>query len=133
MPTCRQDQVSWMAFSPRQAQHGESGQDTSTSPLVVSNRFAALDTSDSGLGPQAIAPQVPEQVLVLPLSHRRPTDSSVPCTPQTVHRGTVNVGTWNVRGLKVQKHVHKPVDVSLTLTSKDITVCAIKRPGWTPQ
>jgi hypothetical protein len=37
--------------------------DTSTSPLSV-NRFAALDTSDSGLGPQAIAPQVPEQVLV---------------------------------------------------------------------
>jgi hypothetical protein len=31
-----------------------------------------------------------------------------------------------VRGLKVQKHVHKPVDVSLTLTSKDITVCAIQ-------
>jgi hypothetical protein len=37
-----------------------------------------------------------------------------------------------VRGLKVQKHVHKPVDVSLTLTSKDITVCAIQESGWTP-
>jgi hypothetical protein len=35
--------------------------DTSTSPLVVSN---LRGTNDSGLGPQAIAPQVPEQVLV---------------------------------------------------------------------
>jgi hypothetical protein len=43
---------------------------------VVSNRFAALDTSDSGLGPQAIASQVPEQVLVPPLSHRRPTPTA---------------------------------------------------------
>jgi hypothetical protein len=43
---------------------------------------------------------------------------------QTVPPGTVNVGTWNVRGLKVQKHVHKPVDD--ILTSKDITVCAIQ-------
>jgi hypothetical protein len=40
--------VSWMAFSPgRQAQHGESG-GTSTSPLAVSDSFAALGTSDSG-------------------------------------------------------------------------------------
>jgi hypothetical protein len=80
--SCRlavQDQVSWMAFSRRQAQHG--AKDTSTSPLVVSNRFAALDTSDSGLGPQAIAPQVPEQVLVpATVPSQTHTDSSVPCT-----------------------------------------------------
>jgi hypothetical protein len=37
-----------------------------------------------------------------------------------------------VRGLKVQKHVHKPVDVR-TLTSKDITVCAIKETWLDPQ
>jgi hypothetical protein len=131
MPTCRPGSSVLDGLQPgRQAQHGESGQDTSTSPLVVSNRFAALDTSDSGLGPQAIT-QVPEQVLVpATVPSQTHTDSLVPCTTQTVHRGTVNVGTWNVRG-KVQKHVHKPVDVSLTLTSKDITVCAIKRPGWT--
>jgi hypothetical protein len=36
-----------------------------------------------------------------------------------------------VRGL-AEQNVHKPVDVSLTLTSKDITVCAIQEPGWTP-
>jgi hypothetical protein len=127
--SCRlavQDQVSWMAFSP------ETSATRRKWPghihRAASVRFAALDTSDSGLGPQAIAPQVPEQVLVpATVPSQTHTDSSVPCTPQTVHRGTVNVGTWNVRGLKVQKHVHKPVDVSLTLTSKDITVCAIKR------
>jgi hypothetical protein len=45
------------------AQHGESGQGHIHIAASV-NRFAALDTSDSGLGPQAIAPQVPEQVLV---------------------------------------------------------------------
>jgi hypothetical protein len=67
------------------------------------------------------SPQVPEQVLVpATVPSQTHTDSST-LYPQTVHRGTVNVGTWNVRGLKVQKHVHKPVDVSLTLTSKDIT------------
>jgi hypothetical protein len=36
-----------------------------------------------------------------------------------------------VRGLR-QKHVHKPVDVSLTLTSKDITVCAIQETWLDP-
>jgi hypothetical protein len=36
-----------------------------------------------------------------------------------------------VRGLKVQR-VHKPVDVSLTLTSKDITVCAIQETWLDP-
>jgi hypothetical protein len=64
--SCRlavQDQVSWMAFSPGDKRNTKVAKDTSTSPLSV-NRFAALDTSDSGLGPQAIAPQVPEQVLV---------------------------------------------------------------------
>jgi hypothetical protein len=48
----------------RQAQHGESGQGHIHIAASSVNRFAALDTSDSGLGPQAIAPQVPEQVLV---------------------------------------------------------------------
>jgi hypothetical protein len=132
MPTCRPGSSVLDGLQPgRQAQHGESGQDTSTSPLVVSNRFAALDTSDSGLGPQAIA-QVPEQVLVpatVPSQTHRQLSTLY---PQTVHRGTVNVGTWNVRGLKVQKHVHKPVDVSLTLTSKDITVCAIQETWLDP-
>jgi hypothetical protein len=118
-----------MAFSPGDKQHGESGQDTSTSPLVVSNRFAALDTSDSGLGPQAIAPQVPEQVLV-PATVPSQTHRQLPCTTQTVHRGTVNVGTWNVRGLKVQKHVHKPVDVSFLLAKTSLS--ALSRSGWTP-
>jgi hypothetical protein len=113
--SCRlavQDQVSWMAFSPGDKRNtAKVAKDTSTSPLSV-NRFAALDTSDSGLGPQAIAPQVPEQVLVpatVPSQTHRQLSTLY---PQTVHRGTVNVGTWNVRGLKVQKHVHKPVDVS---------------------
>jgi hypothetical protein len=113
--SCRlavQDQVSWMAFSPGDKRNtAKVAKDTSTSPLVVSNRFAALDTSDSGLGPQAIAPQVPEVLVPATVPSQTHTDSLVPCTTQTVHRGTVNVGTWNVRGLKVQ-HVHKPVDVS---------------------
>jgi hypothetical protein len=82
-------------------------------------RFGTGTTSDRTPGPRAGT-----SPCHCPIADH--TDSSVPCTPQTVHRGTVNVGTWNVRGLKVQKHVHKPVDVSLTLTSKDITVCAIK-------
>jgi hypothetical protein len=132
MPTCRPGSSVLDGLQPGDKRNtAKVAKDTSTSPLVVSNRFAALDTSDSGLGPQAIAPQVPEQVLVpatVPSQTHRQLSTLY---PQTVHRGTVNVGTWNVRGLKVQKHVHKPVDVSLTLTSKDITVCAIQEPGWT--
>jgi hypothetical protein len=47
-----------MAFSPGDKRNtAKVAKDTSTSPLVVSNRFAALDTSDSGLGPQAIRSQ----------------------------------------------------------------------------
>jgi hypothetical protein len=47
----------------------------SRAPLVVSNRFAALDTNDSGLE-AGNRTQVPEQVLV---AHciRRPTDSLI--------------------------------------------------------
>jgi galactose-1-phosphate uridylyltransferase len=46
-----------MAFSPGDKRNtAKVAKDTSTSPLVVSNRFAALD-SDSGLGPQATHPR----------------------------------------------------------------------------
>jgi hypothetical protein len=58
MPTCRPGSSVLMAFSPGDKRNtAKVAKDTSTSPLVVSNRFAALDTSDSGLGPQAIAPR----------------------------------------------------------------------------
>jgi hypothetical protein len=120
-----------MAFSRRQAQHGESGQGhiaaSSVKPLrgARHQRFGTGTTSDRTPGPRAgtspcHCPIADPHRQLSTLYH------------QTVHRGTVNVGTWNVRGLKVQKHVHKPVDVSLTLTSKDITVCAIQETWLDP-
>jgi hypothetical protein len=114
--SCRlavQDQVSWMAFSPGDKRNtAKVAKDTSTSPLSSRSnrgarhqRFGTGTTSDRTPGPRAGT-----SPCHCPIADpHRP----VPCTTQTVHRGTVNVGTWNVRGLKV-KHVHKPVDVSLT-------------------
>jgi hypothetical protein len=91
------DQVSWMAFSPGERNTAKVAKDTSTSPLVVSNRFAALDTSDSGLGPQAIAPQVPEQVLVpATVPSQTHTDSLVPLYHSRPHRGMLGRGTCAV-------------------------------------
>jgi hypothetical protein len=95
MPTCRPGSSVLDGLQPETSATRRKWPRTSTSPLVVSNRFAALDTSDSGLGPQAIAPQVPEQVLVPATVPSQTHTDSVPCTTQTVHRGTVNVGTWN--------------------------------------
>jgi exonuclease III len=136
--SCRlavQDQVAWMAFRPGDKRNtAKVTRDTSTSPLATSNRFAALtDTSDAGPGPQSVAPLIPEQVLVPATAPSLPTSTtSAPGVDQIVHRGTVHVGTWNVRGLKVQKHVHKPVDVSLTLASKDINICAVQETWLDP-
>jgi hypothetical protein len=129
MPTCRPGSSVLDGLQPGDKRNtAKVAKDTSTSPLVVSNRgarhqrFGTGTTSDRTPGPRAGT--------TLPLSHRRPTPTAVPCTTQTVHRGTVNVGTWNVRGLKVQKHVHKPVDVSLTLQRH---VCAIQETWLDPQ
>jgi exonuclease III len=136
--SCRvaiQDPVSWMAFSPGDKRNtAKVAMDTATTPLAVSNRFTALDvTSEAGHGQQTVATPGPEQVLV-PATAPSPLASENPaaCSEQTAHRGTVHVGNWNVRGLKVQKHVHKPVDVSLILASKDINVCAIQETWLDP-
>jgi hypothetical protein len=108
----------------RQAQHGESGKGhihiaaSSVKPLRRSTpAIRDWDLKRSH--------QVPEQVLVpatVPSQTHRQRLVPVPLRPYTA---AVNVGTWNVRGLSA-RNVHKPVDVSLTLTSKDITVCAIQ-------
>jgi hypothetical protein len=130
MPTCRPGSSVLDGLQPgRQAQHGERDIHIAASRCQTASRRSTPAIRD---WEQAIAPQVPEQVLVpATVPSQTHTDSSVPCTPQTVHRGTVNVGTWNVRGLKVQKHVHKPVDVSLTLLAKTSLSALSKRPGWT--
>jgi hypothetical protein len=131
MPTCRPGSSVLDGLQPgRQAQHGESG-DTSTSPLAVSNRFAALDTSDSGLGPQAIAPG-PRAVLFLPLSHRRPTPTAQYLYPSD--RTPRYSKRWDVERARSEgaEARSQTCGRELTLTSKDITVCAIQD-NWTPQ
>jgi hypothetical protein len=118
MPTCRPGSSVLMAFSPetsatRRKWPTHPHRRCSVKPLrgARHQRFGTGTTSDRTPGPRAGT-----SPCHCPIAdpHRQLST----CTTQTVHRGTVNVGTWNVRGLKVQKHVHKPVDVSLTLTRR---------------
>jgi hypothetical protein len=104
--------------------------DTSTSPLSV-NRFAALDTSDSGLGPQAIAPQVPERTESLPLSHRRPTPTATlyhSCRPPPRYSKR-----WDVERARSECRSTFTNLCGREFTSKDITVCAIQETWLDPQ
>jgi hypothetical protein len=128
MPTCRPGSSVLDGLQPgRQAQHGESGHihiaASSVKPLrgARHQRFGTGTTSDRTPGPRAgTSPTVPSQ------TH---TTASVPCTTQTVHRGTVNVGTWNVRGLNAEA---RSQTCGRELDSPKTSLSALsKRPGWT--
>jgi hypothetical protein len=122
-----------MAFSPGDKRNtAKVAKDTSTSPLVVSNRFAALDTSDSGLGPQAIAPQVPEQVLVPTVPSQTHTDSLVPCT--TSDRTPRYSKRWDVERARSESAARSQTcGRELDSLLKTSLSALSKRPGWTPQ
>jgi hypothetical protein len=101
MPTCRPGSSVLDGLQPgRQAQHGESGKGhihiaaSSVKPLRARSTPAIRDW-DLAIAP---GPRAGTSPCHCPIAD--PHDSLVPCTTQTVHRGTVNVGTWNVRGLK---------------------------------
>jgi hypothetical protein len=129
MPTCRPGSSVLDGLQPgRQAQHGERDIHIAASSETASRRSTPAIRDWE----QAIAPQVPEQVLVpATVPSQTHTDSSVPCTPQTVHRGTVNVGTWNVRSESAEAR-SQTCGRELDSTSKDITVCAIQETWLDP-
>ena len=129
--SCRlaiKDRVSWMAYGPGDNRNtAKVAEDTATTPLTVSNRFAALDNATTDVVERHVIDSENGQVLVPANAPSSDASKVAAASPiEKSHRGTVHVGSWNVRGLKVQKHVHKAVDISLTLTSKDINVCAVQ-------
>jgi hypothetical protein len=122
MPTCRPGSSVLDGLQPGRQAQLRADVDTSTSPLVVSNRFAiglvrdwdGAPRSQSGTYPYHCHPAQTTPTTQYPVpSDRTPRYSKV--------------GTWNVRGLKMQKHVHKPVDVSLTLAKRTYSALSKKR------
>jgi hypothetical protein len=123
------DQVSWMAFSPGERNTAKVAKDTSTSPLVVSNRFAALDTSDSGLGPQdrTPGPRAGTSPCHCPIADpHRQLSTPVPLRDRTA-------ACWDVERARSEAEARSQTcGRELDFTSKDITVCAIQETWLDP-
>lgn len=155
--SCRlatQSVLPWMQFAPGATRNVTADTEAaSPTPLILFNPFDALCDGNSEMVQASEAFGFAEPDATVPMWQGTvagdavgSTAGQVSCSStfglntgpfaeparSPVNRGTVHVGNWNVRGLKVASNPNKAVDLCLVIAGKGIQVCAVQETWMNP-